>query len=58
MLVAVVQHLLDIGLHAAPVGVPVIMIFCIITASSWFRPTGLQELIPNIQKIAGLVSRV
>ena len=50
---AVVQHILDIGLHAAPVGVPVIMICCIITACTWLRPTGIKELTPNIQKIAG-----
>ncbi|DBA71867.1 TPA: hypothetical protein ACH3X2_010916 [Trebouxia sp. C0005] len=52
---AAVQRILDTRLHAAAVGVPLIMIFCIITARSWLRPAGRQELMPSMQKIAGEV---
>jgi len=50
---AIAQRVLDIGLHAAPVGVPVIMIFCSITAHGWLKPKSIEELRPGSLKIVG-----
>ena len=51
----IVQCIVDTGLHAAPVGAPVIMICCSIAACSWLLPAGIQELqlVPCTLKIAG-----
>ena len=50
---AIAQRVLDIGLHAAPVGVPVIMIFCSIAARGWLKPKSIEELRPGTLKIVG-----
>lgn len=50
---AIAQRVLDIGLHAAPVGGPVIMIFCSIAARGWLKPKSIEELRPGTLKIVG-----
>ncbi len=50
---AIAKRILDIGLHAAPVGVPVIMIFCSIAAQEWLKPKSIEELRPGTFKIVG-----
>ena len=50
---AIAKRVLDIGLHAAPVGVPVIMIFCSIAAREWLKPKSIEELRPGTFKIVG-----
>ena len=50
---AIAQRVLDMGLHAAPVGVPVIMIFCSITAAAWLKPKTIEELRRGSLKIVG-----
>ncbi len=50
---AIAKRVLDIGLHAAPVGVPVIMVFCSIAAREWLKPKSIEELRPGTFKIVG-----
>ncbi len=50
---AIVQRILDMGLHAAAPGVPAIMIFCTIAARLWLQPTGVEELAGGVLKICG-----
>jgi len=50
---AISKRVLDIGLHAAPVGVPVIMVFCSIAAREWLKPKSIEELRPGTFKIVG-----